>query len=291
MKKAFIDTRLKKYIVPTEMRDNSKAENKVFTSGTRIPLGKARFVRLFTAWATKDGSAGSIDVDLGAACIKENNDGELEMTPISYYNQSEKMAVHSGDFTSCREYNEKEGLITAEFIDVDLNQAREMGYRYILTSEFIFSRANDYDDMQAWSGVQLLSELRTERTEFININDNLFKVKLGGKYQSHSALAIDLITMEIVIIDQYSKERQGINVNSMANKMNEYKKLYFNATDFQENMYDFLSMYCEANNIQVIEDIEEADVICSYDDYKDITEVQSMFNISNELEKVINLLN
>jgi len=106
MKKVYIDSKLKKYIVPSEMRNNSKAEGKVFTPGTRLSLeDDVKFVRLFTAWATKLGKAGNIDVDLGGAFIKDV-DGKLEMTPISYYNQSEEFAVHSGDFTSCREYNE-----------------------------------------------------------------------------------------------------------------------------------------------------------------------------------------
>lgn len=55
MRKVFIDERLKKYIVPAEMRNNSKAENKVFTPGSRIPLDKnVKIVRLFTAWAAKE---------------------------------------------------------------------------------------------------------------------------------------------------------------------------------------------------------------------------------------------
>jgi len=290
MKKVYIDERLKKYIVPSEMRNNSKAEGKVFTPGTRLPLGDAKFIRLFTAWATKSGEAGRADLDLGGAFIKDSN-GVLEMTPVAYYNQTEKMATHSGDYTSCREYNPKDGKTTAEFIDVDIQKAIDMGFRYVITAEFIFSGAKDYDDMQAWSGVQLLSELRTEKTQFINLNDYLFKVKLGGPYQSHTALAIDLETMEIVILDQYSEERSGINISSMANKMNEFKKLYFNAFDYKENMYDFLLMYCEANEYEVTEDIEDADIICSYDDYEDLSDNQVQFNISNNLENIIGLLN
>jgi len=54
MKKVYIDEKLKKYIVPSEMRNNSKAEGKVFTPGTRLPLGDAKFIRLFTAWTTKE---------------------------------------------------------------------------------------------------------------------------------------------------------------------------------------------------------------------------------------------
>jgi len=189
-----------------------------------------------------------------------------------------------------KEYNENSGTITAEYIDVNLDIAKEQGFRYVIASEFIFSRADDYDDMQAWSGVQLLSSLRTEKKGSINLNDYLFKMRLAGKFQSHCALAIDLDTKEIVIIDQYSEEQQGINVDSMAHKMESYKKLYFNASDFKENMYDFLSMYCEANEYKITEDIEDADIICSYDDYEDIKEGQEMFNISNDIQKIIGLL-
>ncbi|MEA3451693.1 MAG: hypothetical protein U9Q83_07285 [Bacteroidota bacterium] len=55
MRKVYIDRKLKTYVVPSEMRNNSKAENKVFTPGTRIPLPQeAKTVRLFTAWARKE---------------------------------------------------------------------------------------------------------------------------------------------------------------------------------------------------------------------------------------------
>jgi len=288
-KKVWLDPKLKKYIVPSEMRNNSKSDGKVFTPGTRLSLKKAEFIRLFTAWSTKDGTAGSIDIDLGAAFIKEDSEGNLEMTPISYYNQSEAMAVHSGDFTSCRNFDKDEGLITAEYIDIDIQKTKDSGYKYIISSEFIYSGAESYDELYAVSGVQLLSGLRTEKKGFININDYLFRVELSGKFQSHCALAIDLETLEIVIIEQYSEEQQGMNVDSMANKMNEFKKLYFNASGFKENMYDFLTIYCEANEIEIVKKIDECDIICSYDDRN--LEDTVMFNVSDNLEKIINLLN
>ena len=289
MRKVYLDNKLKTYCVPNEMRNNSKAENKVFTPGTRIPLGDAKVVRLFTAWATKDGYSDNIDIDLGGAFIKEQN-GNLVMEPIAYYRQTSSYAVHSGDFTSCKAFDPKDGNITAEYIDVDLAKAKAAGFKYVLTAEFIYNGIKDYASMQAWSGVQLLSNLRTEEKQSVNINDSLFKVKLDGEYQSHSALAIDLETMEIVIIDQYSEERNGINVDSMAQKMNEYKKLIFNASEFSENVYDLMSMYCEANGFFVTTDIHSADIVCSYDDKK-LAANQQMFNISDSLEKIINLLN
>jgi len=291
MRKVYIDNKLKGYVVPSEMRNNSKAENKIFTPGTRIPLSKdIKFVRLFTAWATKSGKEGDIDVDLGCLGITDK-DNILMGTPLAFYNQDTDFGVHSGDFTSCRAYEPLDGKITAEFCDIDINKAKKDGYRYILTAEFIYSGAADYDDMQAWSGVQLLDELRTEKTQFINLNDSLFKIKIGGNFQSHSAVAIDLETMEIVMIDQYSEEQQGINIDSMARKMEKYKKLVFNAIDYKENMFDLLSMYCEANEFLITTDIDSADIICSYNDYEGINANQTMFNISDNLENIVNLLN
>lgn len=292
MRKVYIDKKLKKYCVPSEMRNNSKSEGTIFTPGTRISLPQeVKTVRLFTAWARKDGSAGQIDLDLSGAFIREEN-GNLVMKPIAYFNQSERFAVHSGDFTSCKAITIESPEYTAEFIDVDLARAKEAGFRYVLTAEFIYSgdnTAKNYGEMNAWSGVQLLNELRTEKKQAINLNDSLFKVKLDGKFQSHAALAIDLETMEIVILDQYSEERNGINVNSMAQKMNEYKKLYFNASDFSCSMYELLEMYCEANEFFVTEDIHSADIVCSYNDQK-LAANQTMFNISNNLENIISLL-
>ena len=286
----YIDPKLATYVLPSEMRNNSKAENKVFTPGTRIPLPKeAKFIRLFTAWGTKDDS-GSMDIDLAGAFIKEDESGNLKMENISFYNQSSSYAVHSGDFTSCKPYTPGETKeITAEYIDADISRVKEAGFRYIITAELIYS-GTSYADVHAYSGVILLDALRASKKELINIDNSLFKVKLDGEYKSHTALAIDVETNEIVILDQYSEERGGMTVGAMAKKMNSFKKLYFNSSEFSENMHDFLKMYCKANDYTVVAGIEDADLICSYDDYKGLSANQTMFNISDNLEKIVGLL-
>ena len=107
MRKVYIDDKLKTYCVPSEMRENSASEGKVFTPGTRIPLSEdVKVVRLFTAWSTASGKSGGIDIDLGGAFIRETA-GQLTMEPIAYYNQSAGYAVHSGDFTSCKAFDPK----------------------------------------------------------------------------------------------------------------------------------------------------------------------------------------
>ena len=179
MKKIYLDDRLKKYIVPTEMRDLSKAEDKLFTPGTRLPIpADARYIRLYTAWAAKDGSEDRIDVDLAASAMKTVNN-ELVRQDIAFYNQSSGFAVHSGDFTSCIAYKPGDKKITAEFIDIDLYNASANAVEYFLTSQFVYS-GESYDPFYCVSGVQLLTELRTEKSQGININDHLFQMEISG---------------------------------------------------------------------------------------------------------------
>jgi hypothetical protein len=292
IKTIFIDKALKSYILPLEMRDNSISEGKVFTPGTRIKIPEeAKFIRLFTAWGSKKGPAG-FDIDLSSAFVKETDKG-YEMTPVAFYNQTEKYAVSSGDQVSCEEYNEGDTSITAEFIDIDIEKARK-GYDFALTSNIIFSSNNlthDYDtDINAYSGVILLDELRTSPKTSININDALFKMKLSGDFTTHTAVAVDFKTREIVIIDKYSKERKYMTLDNSFANMDIMRKKYFDATSFMENVYSVLKMYAKANNLKVVKTIEEADVVCSYNDYK-LREDQKMFNVGTNITEVLNLLN
>ena len=136
-------------------------------------------------------------------------------------------------------------------------------------------------------GLELANQIRAKLSNDINF---LFSESIMAPNNDECEIARVSETEEIVIIDQYSKELSGINVDNMQYKMNEYKKLYFNASDYKENMYDFLSMYCEANDIEIVENIEDANIICSYNDIKDLKDNQQMFNISNNLDKIIGLL-
>jgi len=288
--KTYIDPKLKGYIVPSEIRNNSKADGKIFTPGTRIAIPEAvKFVRLFTAWGGKTPSD-SCDIDLSGAFVKTVGN-KTRMEPISFYRQEANYAVHSGDFTSCKQFVPGvDKKITAEYIDIDLERAYNEGFEYVLTSEYIYSsRVNDYDtNFNTYSGVIMLDALRAADKQMIDISNSLFKIKLEGPYQSHCACAIDLKTREIVIIDQYAEEQSGMTISAMAQKLDLFKKQYFDAIKFKENMFDFMTLYCEANDIEIVDTIEAANRIVSYDDYQ--IEGKEMFNVSNNLETIINLL-
>ena len=65
--KVYIDEKLKSYVVPTELRDNSATVlGNVFTAGTRIPLDvSTKYIRMFTAWGGKHSSL-IFDIDVSA---------------------------------------------------------------------------------------------------------------------------------------------------------------------------------------------------------------------------------
>ena len=288
----YIDKALKKYIVPTEIRDNSKAEGKIFTPGTRIPLPKeAKFIRLFTAWGTKDEPAG-FDIDLSSAFVKVKEDGSYKMEDIAFYNQTSDYAVSSGDQVSCKVYNEGDSSITAEYIDIDIERASKE-FDYALTSNIIFSSSHltfDYEtDVNVYSGIIMLNEKRSSIDKEININNSLFKMKLHGDFSTHTAVAIDFKTKEIVIIDKYNKGKKYMTSDKSFTSMDILRKKYFNATDFMGNMHFLLKEYCKANNYKITKNKEEADIICSYND-EDCGENQEMFNVGTNLENILSIL-
>lgn len=287
--KVWLDPRLKKFILPMETRATSVYEAGVtLTSGSRISLDQeVKFVRLFTAWGSKEKSA-NFDIDLSAAFIKKSR-YETEVLPIAYYNQTSDVAVHSGDWTSCMTYAPGDKKIVAEYIDVDLEVAKRAGYDYVLTSAIIFSSGglvNDFDtDVTTFSGVQLLGEMRTNKSREIDITDVLFKMRLVGKYQSHMPLALDLVTKEIVIIDTYSEGKSGMTISMNLNKYELLRRLSFDAEEFRENVYDFFQLYAEANELTLCDQADAEMLIALSDD-----ETKQTFNVGKWIEEVIGVL-
>lgn len=284
MKNIFIDELLTKYVVPSEVRGLSVSSSGViYTPGSRIKLpNDLKFIRLFTAWGTKKVSKANFDIDLSASFVKGD-----KMENIAYYKQSSSMAQHSGDWIYCYKWNDKK--VVAEFIDIDLSKTKDIDY--ILSSQYIYDSGklkNDYNtDIIVYSGLMLINERTSEKKE-IDVSDAFIKFKLHGKYQSHISIAIDLKTNEIVIIDSYSKEKSASRADQ--NKLELFKKTYFNALETKENMFNFISMYAKANDLNIVSDIDQADVVVSYNDLP-LKKDQEMFNISNNLEKIISLLN
>lgn len=292
----FIDEVLKTYILPLELRDNSKTKNgERYTTGTRIPLnlGNNNFIRLFQAWGVRptqkypNGFLGDlhVDIDLSAGFITKD---EKSFQRIAYYAQHNGFASHSGDFTRCDVWDETN--VTAEFIDIDIKLAKKEA-RYIMASSIIFADSIGKNNFN--TGIKCLAGLmfidnRASTNQNIDISNAFWTLELvGEEVYSYMPLIIDLETEEIIVIDQYSEGKErGLSIDACIEDLSLFKSKYLEATKTQENMFDFISLYCKANNIQITQNKEEATLVVScFDDLEKPT-----FNVGKNLENILKLL-
>lgn len=280
-----LNENLKKYIVPTELRDNSRTDNgMIFTSGTRIKLPEdIKFLRVFVAWGVKgdynEKEFHHFDIDHSLLAL-HNDDGEEKFSHVSYYNQKEAYAVSSGDRTQCHAFNpEKDSLMVAEFIDIDVEKCTQAHIEQLIMSNYIFTSGhfdNHFNEVHAYTGIIFLNDLRQEESMTIDLKDAFWRIKLSGNFNSHVPFSLDLINKEIVVIDQYHVTSGGSNIERIANDVVMFKEKYLNSVLTKYNMYDLIKMYCEENGILIVD--KEADLDLSID------------NISQYLESIVNIL-
>lgn len=133
MGKVIIDEQLKNIPLPTNMRSISETDKPV-VRGTRMPINvdHTKVVRFYVHWKDTNGHE---DLDLSAtflgmgqkACVAWNQNYNLVMKDLRTGEVMNDMhvAVHSGDV------RHRKGDC-AEYIDIDIKNARRCGFRYVL---------------------------------------------------------------------------------------------------------------------------------------------------------------
>jgi hypothetical protein len=116
--KTWIDPELKKIPLPTNMRSMNWSLKPIIR-GQRIPFENqsAAVIRAYVHWIDK---MGSIDIDLSATFVSKSG-----VEVLSYSNLRVGQSCHSGDVIA-RKGN------CAEYIDVDIADARKSGVQYIV---------------------------------------------------------------------------------------------------------------------------------------------------------------
>jgi len=306
-KKIYLDERLKRYIVPTELRDTSTYKNgNTLTPGTRIPVKDSKFLRLYTAWGINEKSniesfGGSYDLDLSTALIDEDNNIKTIGWNASKGNE---YISFSGDIVDCDEWNR--GNVAAEFIDIDIKKAKKKGIKYIISSNIIYdsgSFASDYDtDLIAISGIMPINK-RVEKDndiQRIKLENELFEMTLKGSYNAVIPYIFDVVANEVVIVDKYLSVDGGSSIHTHYSNIEILKRNYTEAYKYKENMYELLENYFKANDFEVIytmpekeekeEKEEEAIEDILYLSYED-DKILKTYNISKNLENILVLLN
>jgi len=124
----------------------------------------------------------------------------------------------------------------------------------------------------------------------MDISDSFLRLKLNDKGGSHIAMAVDFKNDELVILDIYEEGREANTLLSNTKYLKNIKTHFFDALDRKENMHEFISMYCKANDIQLVDSLEEATLVVSYNDIRSNKDEQELFNVSDNLEKIVGLL-
>lgn len=117
-------------------RDSSMTDRQI-DQGEKVSLeGKGDTVRLFMHW---NNGPGRVDLDLGATLFDEEYNFIQSITWNSYFNGRD-VATYSGDITSAPEG-------AAEYIDLDVKRAKEMGSRYAVMTIYSYTgqRIKDVD--------------------------------------------------------------------------------------------------------------------------------------------------
>jgi hypothetical protein len=304
-KKIYIDERLKKYVVPTEMRDTSTYKNgNTLTPGTRIPIKDSRFLRLYTAWGINNKSnieafRGSYDLDLSTALIDDKNN----IKTIGWNaDKGNEYISFSGDIVDCDVWDK--GNVAAEFIDIDIKKAKKKGIKYVISSNIIYDSGDyisDYDtDIIAISGIMSINK-RVEKDsdiQRIKLENELFEMTLKGCYNAVIPYIFDIESNEIVIVDKYLKVDMGSSIYTHYSNIEILKRNYTEAYKYKENMYELLENYFKANNFEIIYTMPEQDIKNKEEDNIDILylsyeddKILETYNIAKNLETILTLLN
>lgn len=243
--KVYIDPVLKKYNVPFSQRSASKAL-KTLVRGSRIEMDNKNFLRFFIYW--KQPSNERVDIDL-SACFFDKDWSNRGV--ITYYNLRESFACHSGDITSAPNG-------ASEFIDININRAREEGIRYIAMSICSYTSQKYCDLPECFAGFMTRKQQRHGTIHNAKTVKN--KIDLASESQVVIPMIFDIEEMEMIWADISLKDNERAfnnvrnnskGINLMCRAMTEVKKA---------NLYDLFYLHALSRG-QIVDKMEEADTV------------------------------
>lgn len=112
----------------------------LLTRGSKLPINLNK-IGVFVSWKRKDGKQWHQDIDLSANIVnsdyaKSPLDGLPTIQAVNYthLNNETKGIKHSGDFTSCMEFNPETGYITTEMITADLSKCKDLDLHFMINT-------------------------------------------------------------------------------------------------------------------------------------------------------------
>lgn len=189
-KRIAISDDLETIVPPIKSKDSLKSDT-FLPKGSSIKLD-SKF-QVFTAWKKKDNTPGGLDLDL--SCLFKDDSGELKYV-LDFTNQEllvdGKLQSHSGDWTSCRGFDPKNPLITAEFCTIDISA--ESNYEiYVNVHSYNRVALSDYDVI-----VGVLPGDTKNNNGIINLQDAIFQFNVDIDFKDICAFRIQKGLLQVI---------------------------------------------------------------------------------------------
>jgi len=231
----YINPDLEGYLIPLAMRSASKSLVTV-ARGSHIPLEKNTAARMFLYWKQNKGER--VDVDLSAISFDAdwNYKGRL-----SYTNLSSVGGAHSGDIQSAPDG-------AAEFIDINIEKARNNGVRYIAMNVISYT-GQPFDTFECFAGV--MGRDKVESGKAFEPTTVKHKFDVAGDTRYNIPLILDLVTNEIIWADIAMTTGRFTYVEGEKTNIVTMCKAIDSMVDDKPNMFDLLWLHAKARGTSV----------------------------------------
>jgi stress response protein SCP2 len=197
-----------------------------------------------------------VDVDLSAAMMDKN----LKLiSRCSFYDLSGQCYTHSGDIVDGGDAN---GAGVAEFIDIDLNKAKEQGVRYFVFTVHSYT-SQTYAQMEHMH-FGFMEREEQEKGEIFEPSTVSQKVKLNAPSTSATVCMFDIEKREMIWMDEVGQDifkpwhrNNTVDANWHGTSMVCYKALHME----KPNLDDVIRVNVDARGGEIVYDKDEADLV------------------------------
>ena len=264
MGNVYIDPEVAKCKVPNDTRGASKGSVSI-AKGSKLPLNdNANITRGFIWWTNLEEQRGaewfdSTDIDLSCAFLDKN----LSLVNrVSYYNLKTPYACHSGDIVDGGDFD---GKGAAEFIDIDIEKAKENGIRYACLTAHSYS-GELYKDM-AHIRFGFMEREEPMSGEIFEPSTVKQSIKLSAPSTAAVVCAFDLETRKMIWIDDIGHDSfRSFNVNNLDTNLVGATMALYGAIHMEKpDIYDVIRINVEARGGKLVDEPGWADLTFALD--------------------------
>lgn len=259
--RVYLSDSLKGYTVPQSQRSASNGK-KIVTRCSRFPL-KKDFVRFFIHWKNEmdDTHEYQTDIDLSCDFLTSEYRG---ISHISYTSLRNSFGCHSGDFTNAPRPNG-----ACEFIDVNIEEARKLGVRYIVMQIYGFTNTRFSDMEYLDAGWMEREDLNSGEVFEPSLVEN--RINLTAKTRCAIPLIIDTQEKEVIWTDIAITSHAYFPANLESNRNTIVGLVRGIVEAHKPQMYDLVQIHTLARG-HIATDRNNADIIFDVNTEKPVRE-------------------